>query len=231
MDRKRKAAHRVRRRPLAGVALWTALAIPCLISSGITLAVFSASLVGPPDHFDSGDVSLTSTAISPPCPVTGELPDGAETTCTFTADYTGTVSAYLAADILIQTQRASAGANFLYNPPDPAGSLTVAVTSSSPSVTFTVPTGVTTCPAGAPAGSTCYELDNELVSTVALMSAAVTFVITMSIPVTSASAYQGGSAQVIVTAHAVQSRHNTLACTTTPAAGGPCAPAGTFSWS
>lgn len=231
--RDHKAAHRAPRHARVGAAFGAALAALTalgLVSSGLTLALFSGSLAGPPDRFSTGDVTLTATALSPPCPVSGRLPDGSASTCSFTASYTGTVAAYIAADVLIETQRASAGANFLYNPPDP-GSLAVTITSSSPSVTYTVPTAVTPCPAGAPAGSVCYELDNELVSTAALAAATVTFVITMAIPVTSATAYQGGSAQIIVTAHAVQSKNNTLACTTTPAAGSPCAPSGSFSWS
>ena len=40
-----------------------------------------------------------------------------------------------------------------------------------------------------------------------------------------------GTAQVIVTTHAVQSANNTLSCTVTPAAGSPCAPNGSFKWS
>jgi hypothetical protein len=137
---------------------------------------------------------------------------------------------YLAVNTLIETQ-SGAGGTKLYNPADGSNDLQVTVSSTSPSVTYTLPTTATTCPGGAPAGSTCYELDNELVSTSAVTSAAVAFSISLRVPTTSATGYQGGAAQVILTTHAAQSKNNTLSCSATPAAGSPCTPSGTFKWS
>src|SRR2546423_1499413 len=75
---------------------------------------------------------------------------------------------------------------------------------------YRVPSTATTGPGGAPSGSTCYELDNELVSTSAVTSAVVTFSVSVSLPATSATGYQGGTAQVILTAHAVQAQNDAL---------------------
>jgi hypothetical protein len=162
--------------------------------------------------------------------VSNLLPGGTPGACTFTATYAGSAPAYLALDVLIETQ-AGAGGSKLYSPTDPSNALNVTITSSSPSVTYTVPTTATTCPGGAPSGSSCYELDNELVSTSALTSAAATFSVSVTLPQNSATGYQGGKAQLILTAHAAQSRNNTLACSAAPAAGSPCTPTGSFKWS
>ena len=201
-----------------------------MTATAITLALFSVVRASEPNSFAAGKVTLVNSAITT-CPVSGLLPGASAQTCTFTATYSGSVSAYLAADVLIETQAGSGGAK-LYNPGDSANDLTVTITSSSPSVTYTVPTSSTTCPGSAPGGSTCYELDNELVATTAFSSAAVTFTVAIQVPATSTTDYQGGAAQIILTTHAVQSGGgNTLSCTTTSAAGSPCPPNGSFNWS
>jgi hypothetical protein len=92
-----------------------------------------------------------------------------------------------------------------------------------------VPSASETCPGGAPSGSACYELDNELISTSALTSATVAFSVSVKLPTTSPTGYQGGAAQILLTTHAVQSGNNTLSCETATA-GSPCTPKGTFSW-
>jgi hypothetical protein len=164
------------------------------------------------------------------CPVSNLLPGVAPGACTFTATYAGSAPAYLAVDVLIEAQ-AGAGGSKLYSPTDPSNALHVTITSSSPSVTYTVPTTATTCPGAAPSGSSCYELDNELVSTGAVTSAAATFSVAVTLPQNSATGYQGGSAQIILATHAVQARNNTLSCTAAPAAGSACTPSGSFKWS
>jgi hypothetical protein len=205
-----------------------ALALSLLVT-GSTLGLFGASATGGHNSFTAGTVTLANGAVGN-CPVSNLLPGSAPDTCSFTASYSGSAAAYLAVNVLIETQ-AGAGGTRLYNPGDSASDLQVTVTSSSPSVSYAVPVSATTCPAGAPAGSSCYELDNELVSTSAVTGAAVTFSVSVSLPANSATGYQGGTAQVILTTHAVQSRNNTLSCAATRAAGSPCTPSGTFTWS
>jgi hypothetical protein len=205
-----------------------ALALSCLVT-GSTLGLFSASATGGHNSFTAAAVTLANGAVAN-CPVSNLLPGSAPGACGFTATYSGPAAAYLAVNVLIETQAGSGGTK-LYNPTDAAGDLQVSVTSSSPSVTYTVPAGTTTCPAGAPSGSSCYELDNELVSTGAVTGAAVTFSVSVSLPAGSATGYQDGAAQVILTTHAVQAKNNTLSCAAGPAAGSPCTPSGTFAWS
>jgi len=238
LQRRNKAAPRGRHgsknwltwRRLLGASSFAAgaIALFCLVT-GSTFGLFSASATGGHNSFTAGTVTLANGAVAN-CPVSNLLPGSAPVTCSFTATYAGSAAAYLAVNVLVETQAGSGGTR-LYNPGDPANDLQVTVTSTSPSVTYTVPTSATTCPGGAPAGSSCYELDNELVSTSAVTSAAVTVGVSVSLPADSATGYQGGAAQVILTTHAVQSKNNTLSCSATPAAGLPCTPSGTFAWS
>jgi hypothetical protein len=95
-----------------------------------------------------------------------------------------------------------------------------------------VPTSTTACPGTAPVSSVCYELDNELIATSTIASGkTVTFTTAVSDPIGQGNGYQTSAAQVILTVHAVQSAHNTLSCTTVPAAGQRCIPNGSFLWS
>lgn len=166
------------------------------------------------------------------CSVTNLAPGDSPTACTLGTTYSGSLSAYLALNVLIETQAGSGGTN-LYDPPSSNNGVTVSITDNQTSpVTYTIPTTSTSCPAGAPSGSTCYELDNELLGTGAYTNGATDTISTsVSLPSAAGNGFQGGSAQVILTAHAVQSSSNTLACTSTPTAGQSCAPSGSFSWS
>jgi hypothetical protein len=174
-------------------------------------------------------VVLTGNATGA-CNVTGLMPGDAPPACTFVATYTGTASAYLGLDVLIQTQ-AGAGGGPLYNPPASNNALTVAITDNQGTpVTYTVPTVSTACPVGAPALSTCYALATPLVrATPFSATTAVTFSPAVSLPLAAGNTTQAAAAQVILTAHAVQSKNQTLPPGCTP--GAVCAPTGTFSWS
>jgi hypothetical protein len=219
------------RRPwlLAVIGLAVSVIAASLIATGSTFGLLSTSMRSGSNSLAAGAVTLTDSAVAN-CPKSNLLPNGTATVCTFTATYAGSTAAYLAVNVLIETQ-AGGGGTRLYNPADSANDLQVTITSSTPTVTYGVPTTATTCPGGAPSGSACYELDNELVSTSAVASAAVGFSVSVKLPSGSASGYQGGAAQVIVTTHAAQSASNTLSCTATPAIGSPCTPSGSFKWS
>jgi hypothetical protein len=224
-----KDARSRRRGYLAAVA---GLAMPALVLSltaaGVTSAVFSVAETGGQNSFTAATVTLANGAVAN-CPISGLLPNATPGSCTFTIAYPGPQPAYLAVNILIETQAGSGGTT-LYSPADAANDLQVTIASSNPSVSYTVPTVATTCPAGVPAGSACYELDNELINTSPVTSAAASFTVSAAIPVTSPTGYQGGTAQVILTTHAVQAANDTLSCSATPAAGSPCTPSGTFKW-
>jgi hypothetical protein len=230
VHRRRQGVRTFRRAfPLVSVSLLTAAVALSLSVTGVTFGRYSSSETSGSNSLTAGIVTLTNSAIAN-CPVSNLLPNGTPSTCTFTATYAQPVSAYLAVNVLIETQAGSGGTR-LYNPSDAGNDLQVTMTSSNPSVTFTVPTSSTTCPVGAPSGSACYELDNELVSTNTFTSAAVSFAVSVKLPTTSVTGYQGGAAQIILTTHAVQSRNNTLSCSSTPAAGAPCTPSASFKWS
>jgi hypothetical protein len=213
---------------LAGTGLGVAALALSLTAIGGTAGRLSTSRASGSNSFAAGTVTLANSPVAN-CPVSGLLPNNTAVSCTFTTTYPGPAAAYLAVDLLVEAQAGSGGTR-LYNPADPSNDLAITVTSASPAVSYAVPSAATTCPGGAPSGSACYELDNELVSTAAVTSATVTFTVSVSLPTSSATGYQGGTAQLILTTHAVQAAGNTLSCAVTPAAGSPCAPSGSFKW-
>jgi hypothetical protein len=216
-----------RSRLVAGAGLAVSALALSLFAGGVAFASLSALLASSGNSFTAGKVTLSNSSVTG-CPVSNLLPNATAATCTFTATYAGPVSAYLAVNVLVETQ-AGTGGTKLFNPTDSTHDLQLTITSTTPSVTYKVPSASETCPAGAPSGSSCYELDNELISTSALTSAAVAFTVSVKLPTTSPTGYQGGTAQILLTTHAVQSGNNTLSCETTTA-GSPCTPQGTFSW-
>ena len=198
--------------------------------AGTTFGFFSSKPGAETNSFTAGTVTLTDS-VTGACTVTNMVPGDSPTACTLGTTYSGSVSAYLAVDVVVETQ-AGSGGTILYNPSGSNG-LTVSIADNQGTpVTYTVPTTSTTCPGGAPGGSTCYELDNELLGTSAYTSGATDTISTsVTLPSAAGNGYQGGAAQVILTAHAVQSKNNTLACTATPTAGHSCTPSGSFAWS
>ncbi len=217
-----------RRWPVVGIGLAGSAVALTLTASGVAFGSLSNSLASSGNSFTATTVTLSNSSVTN-CPVSNLLPNATAVTCTFTTTYAGPASAYLAVNVLVETQ-AGTGGTKLFNPSDSSHDLQLTITSSSPSVTYSVPSAATTCPGGAPSGSSCYELDNELISTSALTSATVAFSVSVKLPTTSTTGYQGGAAQVLLTTHAVQSGNNTLSCATTTA-GSPCTPSGSFSWS
>lgn len=206
----------------------TALAATTVVA-GTTFGFFSSTANGQTNSFTSGTVTLTKTLESA-CNVTNMAPGDTPGPCTMQTTYSGSLSAYIAVDVLVETQAGSGGST-LYTGGGAGLHVTVTDNQGTPT-TYTVPTASTTCPNGAPAGSTCYELDNELYGTSAYSNGSVDTITTqVSLPNSAGNGYQGASAQVILTAHAVQSKNNALACTTTATAGAPCTPSGSFAWS
>lgn len=229
MVRTRHGATLLKRpRLVAAAGLAVSVVALSLFAGGVALASLSALLASSGNSFTAGKVTLSNSSVTG-CPVTNLLPNATAATCTFTTTYAGPVPAYLAVNVLIETQ-AGTGGTKLFNPIDSTHDLQLTITSTTPSVTYKLPSASETCPAGAPSGSTCYELDNELISTSALTSATVAFTVSVKLPTTSPTGYQGGAAQILLTTHAVQSGNNTLSCEVTTA-GSPCTPQGTFSWS
>ena len=208
-----KSTGRKRRgtRRLAVAASYVAsLAAVAALVGGATFGFFSATASSSSSSFSAGTVTLGNVAGgSCGIPATGVLPDGVAHSCTLSATYGGSVDAYLGLDILIETQ-AGPGGRYLYDPTDSAHDLQVTVSSTSPAVTYDIPaTALANCPSGAPLNSVCYEAD-DLVSQTPfhLGDPAVDFTADLTIPTSSTTDYQGGSAQVYITAHAAQSSNN-----------------------
>ncbi len=207
---------------VASVALPTAAAVTVVAT---TAGLFSSASRAAPQQVATGTVTM-SQGSSSSCAATAMFPGSSPPPCALTASYSGSAPAYLGLDILIVTQPGNGG-TALYNPGDPAHDLQVSVTSTSPAVTYTVPTVATGCPATAPTGSSCYELDGELVSAAPFTSSSppVTFTTSVSLPSATTTGYRGGLAQVVLTAHAAQSANNPA---TGCSVGAPCA---TVGWS
>jgi hypothetical protein len=199
--------------------------------SGATFGLYSSEPSPATDAFTAGTITLTNN-VTGACRTTSMAPGDSPAACMLGLTYSGSLSAYLAVDILIETQAGTGGTD-LYNPPSSNNGLTVSITDNQGTpVTYTVPTTATTCPSGAPTGSTCYELDNELLGTSPYTSGATDTISTsVTLPSAAGNGYQGGSAQIILTAHAVQAKNNTMHCTTTPTAGQSCTASSGFAWS
>ena len=196
------------KRLLLAAASSAALATLATAVAGVTLSLFSATASTPIDRFDGGSVSLT-TDMSGTCSVTNLLPGTTSQPCSLGVTYSGSVPAYLALDILIQTQSGTGGLS-LYTPADPTHALGITVVDNQvPPVSYSVPTIATTCPLSAPPASTCYALANELVSLSGLVSGtSITLSTAVTLPAASTNGYQGGSVQIIERVHAAQSSNN-----------------------
>jgi hypothetical protein len=208
--------------------------------AGIAYGALTASGLGT-GSASTGSVTLTTTASHTCSYTTPPLTPGTSmTACSFQVTYGGSISAYVGLDVLIETTKGSGvGAHTLYDGSNSTG-LTFSIIDNG-GKSFTVPTSATTCPAGAPAGSICYELDDELAAwyggstpslTFTNTSPAVTWTITPNFPKTAGNAYQGATASLVLTALAVQAPANALPGTcTTSTIGKSCPANGSFAWS
>ena len=208
------------------------------LAGGVTFGLFSASGASGANTFTGGTVTVgTGTPTSVTCSITNMVPgdssSGApiggktDTACTYNMKYTGSATAYLAVDVAV-----SNGTTPLYD--GTATGLQLYLKDGVPStyLTSTAPTAGTTfvaqggTSASLPIGTTA----NLLVSTTpAATNAAVSFTLNYAVPIATGNTYQGGSATVTLTFHAVQAGNNpvTGACL----AGQQCNATTTFLWS
>jgi hypothetical protein len=208
------------------------------LAGGVTFGLFSASGAGGANTFTGGTVTVgTGTPVSVNCVITNMVPGDsssgaaigskADTACTYNMKYTGSATAWMAVDVAV-----SNGTTPLYD--GTATGLQLYLKDGTPStyLTSTAPTAGTTFAAqgGAatslPTGTTA----NLLVSTTpAAPNTAVSFTLNYAVPIATGNAYQGGSATVTLTFHAVQAGNNPLpgACV----AGQQCNATTTFLWS
>ena len=208
------------------------------LAGGVTFGLFSASGASGANTFTGGTVTVgTGTPVSVNCVITSMVPGDssagatigskADTACTYSMKYTGTATAWLAVDVAV-----SNGTPVLYDGTATGlqlylkdGTPTTYLTSTAPTAgtTFTAQGGTAT---SLPTGTTA----NLLVSTIpATTGTAVSFTLNYAVPIATGNAYQGGSATVTLTFHAVQAGNNPLpgACV----AGQQCNATTTFLWS
>ena len=207
------------------------------LAGGVTFGLFSASGAGGANTFTGGTVTVgTGTPVSVNCVITNMVPGDSsggatigsklDTACTYSMKYTGTATAWLAVDVAVTN-----GTTSLYD--GTATGLQLYLKDGTPTtyLTSTAPTAGTTFIAqggtatSLPVGTTA----NLLVSpTPAATNAAVSFTLNYAVPIASGNTYQGGSATVTLTFHAVQAGNNpvTGACL----AGQQCNATTTFLW-
>jgi hypothetical protein len=233
-------SHRRRLQILGGLSLAAGLAAA---AAGVAYATLSVSGNGT-GYAATGTLTFanpTSTVCNYPALTPSDL-TGSKT-CTFSVTFSGDTPGYVSLSLLIETKAGGGtGAHPLYDPG--VGGLTLMVTSTSPSVSYSVPMAATSCPAvnspwgAAAAGYTCYELDYELVGAAPMAPGVVVGItVTPTFLSTVPNTYEGGAAKVLLMVQAVQSLGNTPTCSATPpsvspaTAGKPCTPSGSFSWS
>jgi hypothetical protein len=209
------------------------------MASGVTFGLFSGSQAGGGNSFTSGTVSVgTGTPTSVTCTITNMVPGDssagapiggkADTTCTYNVKYTGSASAWLAVDVAV-----SNGSTSLYD--GTATGLQLYLKDAAPAtyLTSTAPTAGTTFKTAAGTSTTLPvtgALDLLVSTTAATTNSAVSFSLDYAVPIVSGNTYQGGSATVTLTFHAVQSGNNPLPLTCTTA-GAQCLPGSGFVWS
>jgi hypothetical protein len=225
-----------KRLALAGAVVATLGAVGTLVG-GTTFGLFSSSGSSNGNVFTAGTVTVGpgdtgSVTCTIPNMVPGDSSTGApiggktDTPCTYNVKYTGSASGWLGVDVTVAN-----GSTALYD--DTTTGLQLYLKdASSTYVTSTAPTAGTkfTQEGGTPASLPIGTTSNLLVSTTpATTGTAVSFTLNYAVPIASGNSYQGGSATVTLTFHAVQSNNNPLPgdCV----AGQQCNPGGSFVWS
>ena len=220
----------------AGVAV--TIGAVATMASGLTFGLYSASEASPGNSFTSGTVTVgTGTPTSVTCTITNMVPGDssagapvgskADTTCTYNVKYTGSASAWLAVDVAVTN-----GSTSLYDGTATGLQMYLKDANSATYLTSTAPTAGTTFKnqAGTATSLPTTGAQDLLVSTTAATTnGAVSFSLDYAVPIASGNTYQGGSATVTLTFHAVQSANNPLP--TGCAAGQQCLPGSGFVWS
>ena len=213
------------------------IAAAATLAGGITFGLFSASGASGANTFTGGTVTVAAgTPTSVTCSITNMVPGDssagapiggkADTACTYNMKYTGSATAYLAVDVAVANTGTA-----LYDGTNTGLQLylkdgtSTYLTSTAPTAgtTFTAQGGTS---ASLPIGTTA----NLLVSTTpAATNTAVSFTLNYAVPIATGNTYQGGSATVTLTFHAVQAANNpvTGACL----GGQQCNGTSTFLWS
>jgi hypothetical protein len=228
----------VKKRVALRGSLIASVGVVAIIAIGMTLGLYGTSEASTGSGFSDGTVTVGTGA---PASVTCTIPDmmpgdssvgapigsKADTSCTYNVKYTGSASAWLAVDVAITN-----GSTALYD--GTATGLQLYLNDANSSyLTSAAPTAGTTykTEAGAAATLPAAGIQDLLVSTAAAATgASASFTLDYALPIASGNIYQGGSATVTLTFHAVEAGTNSLpgTCTT---AGQQCLAGDGFAWS
>jgi Camelysin metallo-endopeptidase len=208
------------------------------LAGGVTFGLFSGTASSGANTFTSGTVSVgAGTPTSVTCSITNMVPGDSSTgapiggklapPCTYNVKYTGSAGAWLAVDVAVGN-----GSTPLYD--GSATGLQLYLKDGTPTTYLTsiAPTAGTTytTEGGTSASLASGTVTNLLVSTAAATTnEAVSFTLNYAVPIASGNTYQGGTATVTLTFHAVQAGNNPLPVDC--AAGHQCNATTTFLWS
>jgi hypothetical protein len=220
-----------KRLALGAGAVTTVGAVATLVA-GFTFGLFSATGSSGANTFTAGTVSVGAGApASVTCTISNMVPGDSSagasagsksySTCTYNVKYTGSANAYLAVDVAVGN-----GGSALYDGSATGLQLYLADGSSTSYLSGTSYKQQGGASAALPAATT----SNLLVSsTPATTGTAVNFSLDYALPATAGNPYQGGSATVTLTFHAVQAGNNPVpgGC----AAGQQCNAGSGFAWS
>jgi Camelysin metallo-endopeptidase len=209
----------LRKRLALGAAVAATVGAAGTLVAGLTFGLFSATEASGANTFTAGTVSVgLGTPTSVTCTITNMVPGDSsagapigskgDTTCTYNVKYTGSAHAYLGVDVAVAN-----GSTALYD--GTATGLQLYLKDAAPTtyVTSTAPAAGTTYQqeGGTSASLPSTGTSDLLVSTTAATTGtAVSFSLDYAVPLASGNTYQGGSATVTLTFHAVQANDNSL---------------------
>ncbi len=228
----------VKKRVALRGSLIASIGVIAIIAVGMTLGLYGTSEASTSGSFADGTVTVgTGTPASVTCTIPDMVPGDssagapigsrADSTCTYNVEYTGSASAWLAVDVTITN-----GSTELYDGTATGlqlylkGANTSYLTSAAPASGTTYQTAAGTATSLPAAG-----IQDLLVSTTAAATnTAASFALDYALPIASGNIYQGGSATVTLTFHAVMAGTSSLPGTCT-SAGNQCLEGSGFAWS
>ena len=178
------------------------------IGVGVTFALFSSQIVGGQSTFQSGTVTLSKTADGF-CTL-ADMKPGDSGTCTLNWSYAGN-NAWLAVD-LAYTNTAAVSVPTAYGGGSPTpcgllGQVNVTQTCFNP-MTLTINGTPVTLPSPVGASGTITDILLNPTTTPTVNGGTGTVTLGYSLPLTAGNSYQGASAAVTMTVHAVQWKNN-----------------------
>ncbi len=230
-------------------SLIASIGVVAIIAAGMTLGLVGTSRASTGNSITGNGItgnSITGGAVtvgagapaSVTCTIANLVPGDssagapigskADASCTYNVEYTGSASAWLAVDVAVAN-----GSTALYDGTATGLQLYLNDATSTSYLASAAPADGTTykTAAGAAASLPATGIQDLLVTTTAATTGtSASFTLDYALPIASGNIYQGGSARVTLTFHAVMSGDNPLpaACTT---AGQQCLAGSGFAWS